>query len=134
VRNEVRGMATAHDHKKPAVADIDALEAANPHALLTRKQCQTIGNWAATSQMMKEASGALHRVNVGMRVMITAPSFFGHLRALASAEQKKLRQLRTMFRRRPRERTPQELEGLRRGNEGRHQAAQKRREAKAARV
>ena len=85
--------------------------------------------------MMKEAAGALHRVNVGMRVMITAPSFFAHLRDLASTEPRKLRQPKTMFkpRPRPRPRTPQELEGLRKGNEARAEEAQKRREAKGAR-
>ena len=50
--------------------------------------------------MSKVASGILHRVNVGLRVMVTAKSFWDHLIDLANAPQKRLRNPRTKFQRR----------------------------------
>ena len=71
--------------ENPAVADIDAREAADPSVLKSRKQCQTEGGWGQTTQIAKEYSSDLHRVNVGMSVKITSKSFYQHLRDLASA-------------------------------------------------
>ena len=117
--------------ENPAVADIDAREAADPSVLKSRKQCQTEGGWGQTTQIAKEDSSALHRVNVGMSVKITSKSFYQHLRDLASAQPRKLRQPSARYQKRPRPRTPQELEGLRVGNERRREEAQLRKEAKA---
>ena len=117
--------------ENPAVADIDAREAADPSVLKSRKQCQTEGGWGQTTQIAKEDSSALHRVNVGMSVKITSKSFYQHLRDLASAQPRKLRQPSARYQKRPRERTAAELRGLQIGNAQRAEQARKRREAKA---
>ena len=68
----------------------------------------------------------------GASVRITPQSFYEHLIALASAPPRKARARQTTsFQKRPRPRTPQELEGLRRGNEQRA-AAKRQREARTA--
>ena len=118
--------------ENPAVADIDAREAADPSVLKSRKQCQTEGGWGQTTQIAKEDSRVLHRVNVGMSVKITSKSFYQHLRDLASAQLRKLRQPSARYQKRPRERTAAELRGLQIGNAQRAEQARKRREAKAA--
>jgi hypothetical protein len=126
-------MTTAHPHKNPAVADIDAREAADPRVALTNRQCEIEGGWGPTTQRKKQAEGCLNVFRNGTRVMNTAKSFYEHLRALASAPQQKVRQPKTMFK--PRRRAPlteAERAGLRAGNEGRHEAAQQRREARTA--
>jgi hypothetical protein len=68
----------------------------------------------------------------GASVRITPQSFYEHLIALASAPPRKARARQTTsFQKRPRPRTPQELEGLRRGNEQRA-TAKRQREARTA--
>ena len=63
---------------------------------------------------------------------VTTQSFYEHLIALASAPPRKARARQTTsFQKRPRPRTPQELEGLRRGNEQRA-TAKRQREARTA--
>ena len=96
--------------ENPAVADINAREAVDSSVLKSRKQCQTEGGWGQTTQIAKEDSSALHRVNVGMSVKITSKSFYQHLRDLASAQPRKLRQPSARYQKRPRERTAAEFE------------------------
>jgi hypothetical protein len=127
-------MTTTHHSENPAIADIDAREAADPRVALTNRQCEIEGGWGPTTQRKKQAEGCLNIYRDGTRVMNTAKSFYAHLRDLASAPQQKVRQPKTMFKPRRRERTPQELAALRRANDGRHQEAQRRREAKTSRV
>ena len=124
-------MTTLCDHDTPAAATLRRQKAADPRKLLSNRDCMLAGGWGQTTQMSKVASGVLHQVEVGLRVMVTAKSFWDHLIDLANAPQKKLRQPKTMFKPRPRPRTSQELEGLRIGNERRAEEARKRREAKA---
>jgi hypothetical protein len=112
-----------HTEKNPAVTDINAVEAADPRKLLSRKECQVAGNWGQSTQIAKEAGGVLHRVLVGTSVRITAKSFYAHLRDLAAAPPRKARQPKTMFK--PRRRAPLT-------DEGRALAPARKREAKAA--
>jgi hypothetical protein len=133
-RAQSRGMTSAHDCDTPAAADIRALEAADPRKSLSRKECQTEGNWGASSQRVKEQSGVLHRYLDGSSVRITAKSFYAHLIDLANLPQRQGRKPSgTSFQKKPRTRTPAELEGLKR-NEGRHEEkiARERREDKQA--
>jgi hypothetical protein len=125
-------MATTHDHDTPAAAALRRQKAADPRKLISNKDCILEGGWGQTTQMSKVASGILHRVNVGLRVMVTAESFWDHLIDLANAPQKRLRNPRTKFQRRRSESTPQELAGLAIGNAKRAAQAQKRREAKTS--
>jgi hypothetical protein len=96
----------------PAAADIRAKEKADSRTSLTRKQCQDEGNWGPTTQIKKENRGVLHRYLDGSVVRIPAASFYAHLIDLASAPAKKVRQPAKRYQKRPRPRTPQELEGL----------------------
>jgi hypothetical protein len=125
-------MTPTDNHDTPAAAALRRQKAADPRKLISRNDCETEGGWGQSTQFAKEASGVLHRVNVGLRVMVTAESFWDHLIDLANAPQRKLRQPRTMFKPRRREPTPQELAALRRANERSAEEAQKRREAKQA--
>jgi hypothetical protein len=128
-------MTTAPAHKNPAIADIDAREEADPRVALTNRQCEIEGGWGPTTQRKKQAEGCLNVYRDGTRVMNTAKSFYAHLRDLASAPPRKVRQPKTMFKPLPRPRTPAELGGLRKGNEGRAlEGAQRRKEARTARV
>jgi hypothetical protein len=130
-------MANAHDIARdtprdtPAAADIRAVEAADPRKSLSRKECQTEGNWGASSQRVKEQSGVLHRYLDGSSVRITAKSFYTHLIDLANAPPRQGRKASsTSFQKKPRVRTPRELAALRRANTQRHEEklARKRRE------
>ena len=67
------------------------------------------GGWKASTQDLKEKVGALHRVNVGLRVMITAKSFWDHLIDLANDPPKRLRRRERCSKSDRRPRTPQEL-------------------------
>ena len=126
-------MTTALDHNDtPAAAALRRQKAADQRKLLSNKDCMLEGNWGQSTQTSKVNSGALHRVNVGLRVMVTAESFWDHLIDLANAPQKKLRQPKTMFKPRRREPTPQELRGLEIGNAKRAADAAARRGAKAS--
>jgi hypothetical protein len=124
-------MTNVPDNENPAVAALRRRKAEDPRALLTRKQCETAGNWGQSTQISKEAAGDLHRVLDGVIVKVTAESFYNHLIALASAPPRKARQPSARFSRR-RDPTPQELAGLRRANEARAKEARRRREDKAA--
>ncbi len=126
-------MTNTPDFENQAVSDIRAKQAADPRVSMTRKQCQTEGNWGQTTQIAKENRGVLRRYLDGLNVRITTKSFYEHLIALASAPAKKARQPSTRFgQRRRRQPTPQELEGLKIGNAKRKAEAQARREAKAS--
>lgn len=125
-------MTTAHDHDTPAAADIRAVEAADPRKSLSRKECQTEGNWGPSTQRAKEHSGVLHRYLDGSAVKITAKSFYAHLIDLANAPSRQGRKPSgTSFQKKRRAPTERELEGLRKGNEQRAAEAQQRREATA---
>jgi hypothetical protein len=128
-------MATSPHHREnPAIADIDAREAADPRVALTNRQCEIEGGWGPTTQRKKQADGCLNVYRNGTRVMNTAKSFYAHLRDLANAPPRKVRQPKTMFKLRPRPRTEAELRGLAERNRQHSETARKRREAKVARV
>jgi hypothetical protein len=119
------------------VADIKRRQAADARVMLTRRQCQQEGNWGPTSQITKENAGALDSVLDGSVRKITAASFYRHLIKLAirshpPAGPVKARQPAARYQKHRREPTPQELEGLRRGNAKRAAEAKQRKEAKAA--
>jgi hypothetical protein len=127
-------MTNSHDNAvpaNPAVADIKAKWAADPSASKSRRQCMEIGGWRQTSQLQKEKKGELRTYLDGASVRITTQSLYEHLVQLASAPVRKVRQPAARFRRKRRERTPQELEALRRANEARKREAAKRRAAVA---
>ena len=119
------------------VADIKRRQAADSRVMLTRRQCQQGGNWGPTSQIAKENAGDLDSVLDGSVRKITAASFYRHLIELAirshpPAGPVKARQPAARYQKHRREPTPQELEGLRRGNAKRAAEAKQRKEAKAA--
>ena len=115
----------------PAVADIEAKRAADRRVSMSRKECMGEGGWRLSSQILKENTGALHRYLDGASVRVTSKSFYDHLVALASEPPRKVRQPAGRYRKGRRPRTPQELQGLRIGNERRAEEARERREAKA---
>ena len=125
-------MAIARKYENTAVSDIDAREANDPRISLSRKQCETEGNWGPSAQIAKENRGCFNRYLDGSSVRITAKSFYAHLRNLANAPPRKVRQPLTRFKPRRRERTPQELAALQRVSERHVEEGQKRREAKIA--
>jgi hypothetical protein len=130
-------MMNTHDIAQcdtPAAVDIRAREAADKRVSLSRNECQVEGGWGASSQRLKERSGALHRYLDGSSVRITAKSFYAHLIDLANAPPRRGRKPSgTSFQKKPRVRTPQELAALRRANTQRHEEklARKRREGSA---
>jgi hypothetical protein len=125
-------MTNAHGHDTPAAADMRAGKAADPSASKSRKECMAIGGWGASSQRVKEQSGALHRYLDGSAVRITTDSLYDHLIALANAAPRQGRKpSKTSFQKKIRPRTENELRALQRANDARHEAKQ-RREAKEA--
>jgi hypothetical protein len=94
---------------------------------------------AQTKGLGLEAAGVFEAYAVGSRIRITSRSIARYrlanaiLSHPADGPPTKIRQPAARYQKRPRERTPQELEGLRKGNEGRAlEAARKRREARTA--
>ena len=128
-------MTTAHPHKNPAVADIDAREAADPRVALTNGQCQREGGWGPTTQRKKQAEGYLNIYRDGTRVM-KSPGRVLRARLRASRERPATEgasaKKRCSSRAGRAPLTEAERAGLRAGNEGRHEAAQQRREARTA--
>jgi dTDP-D-glucose 4,6-dehydratase len=74
------------NHENPAIADVDAREAADPRFALTNRECETEGGWGPSTQRKKQAEGCFNTYRDGTRVMNTAKSFYAHLRSLAAAE------------------------------------------------
>jgi hypothetical protein len=104
----------------------------------SRVQTQQITNLGPTKIGELGAAGIFEEYVDGTRVRITSRSIARRRIALAilshpvSGPRLKIRQPSARFKRRPRERTEAELEGLRRGNEQRAEAARQRREARTA--
>jgi hypothetical protein len=107
---------------------------------LTRRDCETLGNWGKTTQRQLEASGALRAFRLGPNVAIERDSFYEFMigRVVASFSGKAAdarSRSPTYFRKttKPKRiRTPAELAALKRGNEKRRLDAIARREAAAA--
>jgi hypothetical protein len=104
----------------------------------SRKTSCEVGGWKLSKEIWLENSSVLDAYNIGSVKRISNRSIARYLIASvllsfsSSGAPKKIRQPPQRFQKRARQRTPAELEGLRIGNERRHeQAAQKRREAKA---
>jgi hypothetical protein len=119
----------------PAAADIKATWAADPSASKTRKECQVVGNWGPTTQIVKEKRGILHTYTDGAVVRVTTQSLYSHLVDLANAPRRRVREPAAAFRRvkkAARPRTAAELEGLRKGRERFRAEAIARRAAKEA--
>jgi hypothetical protein len=94
----------------------------------SRRDCQEKGGWGQTTQIEKEKSGVLRTVRDGKKVLVPAGSLFPHLieRVIASHPARGPKP-----RRKP---TPQELEGLRKGNEQRRLEGDARRAEKVRRA
>jgi hypothetical protein len=111
-----------------AVEDVIILARRCPHVLLTRDQCQTIGGWKKTTQLDFEERGYLRVVRIRSRCLVTAPSLFALLIKRAAAPLTKVRDAPHLRKpRAPRPPTSNELNALKRGNEGRRLAALARR-------
>jgi hypothetical protein len=119
------------------VSDLLRRKAKDCRIVLSRRDCEREGGWGPTRQIELERAGNLRSFLSGSKRVITAESFYGHLIASAIAShpldgpERKARQplMRYRTHRKP---TPQELEGLRRGNARRAAEAQRRRETRAA--
>jgi hypothetical protein len=132
-------MAPASDTERSpkaatAIADLEHALAREQRAVLTRRECQSIGGWGATSQVEKEKSGALVSILDGATRKITTESLYRHLIALAlasypaNAPAAKGRKPKSGFRKKLRARTEAELRGLAIGNARRREEARARRE------
>jgi hypothetical protein len=118
--------------QNPAVADIRAMQAADPAASKSRKEAGLIINCGQTKVIKLEKAGLLHRYTDGSSVRITTASIYEYLIACAAAPPRKVREPAAKFRhakKAPRPRTEAELEGLRKGNAKRAAEAQARRAA-----
>ena len=110
-----------------------------PSFSLTRREEQALSGHGATRQQSLEESGVLVSYADGSIRRITTRSIARRQIALAILSHPidgptlKIRQPSARFKPRRREPTPQELEGLRRGNAKRAEEARKRREAKISR-
>ena len=119
------------------VSDLLRRKAKDCRTVLSRRDCEREGGWGPTRQIELERAGNLRSFLSGSKRVITAESFYGHLIASAIAShpldspERKARQplMRYRTHRKP---TPQELEGLLRGNTRRAAEAQQRRETRAA--
>ena len=98
-----------------------------------RKVSCEIGGWGMTSQIEKEKRGELMTILAGTSRLTFVPSIYDHLIELAIATHpagqppKKARQPSQRFVGRRRSPTPQELEGLKKGNEKHRLEAEARR-------
>jgi hypothetical protein len=104
----------------------------------SRVETRRAAGVGSTKELELEAAGVFEAYNDGARVGVSSRSIVRRRIALAilshpvGGPQPKIRQPSARHQKRPRERTPAEIEGLRRGNAQRAEQAQKRREAKAA--
>jgi hypothetical protein len=105
----------------------------------SRKQAQFYGGVGPTKELQLENVGIFEAFADGVRVRVSSRSIARRRIALAILSHPavgprlKIRQPKARFQKRPRPRTPAELEGLRRGNEQRAEKAQLRRATEAAR-
>ena len=106
----------------------------------SRVQTQQIANLGPTKVGELGAAGVFEEYADGSRIRITSRSIARRRIALAilshpaNGPRPKIREPSARYQKRPRERTPQEREGLRIGNERRREEARQRRAEKAARV
>jgi hypothetical protein len=121
------------------VADLVADYANQPAPSTSRVRArQLLGDVGSTKELHLENIGALDSFLDGTQRRVTTRSIFRHLvlRAIAShprnAPSKRARRPPARFQKKPRVRTPAELEGLRKGNAKRRLEAQARREGKIA--
>jgi hypothetical protein len=111
-------------------------KAADPRKMVPRKVSCEIGGWGQTVQIEKEKRGDLQTILAGASRLTFVPSLYDHLIELAIATHptgqppKKARQPSQRFVGRRRSPTPQELEGLKKGNEKRRLEAEARRTAR----
>jgi hypothetical protein len=127
-------MQAQRDNTEALLADIDAREARDTRTALSRPECCGEGNWSPASQAKKENSGALHSFLDGKKRLISAKSFYQHLRdrILQSQGRKGQAPTSTSFKKKRRTPSENELRGLAQGNARRAEEARERREAKAA--
>jgi hypothetical protein len=112
------------------LGDVIRAAARCPHTLLTRAYCMDAGSHKLTTQIEREKANIYRKVVIGRLVYVTADSFWAHEIAQAAKPIQKARGGEHL-RKPTRPRTPREIEGLRKGNEGRRLEAIERRRAQA---
>jgi hypothetical protein len=132
--------AALHPLAAKAVADIDAMEARDRRAVVSRHECMAVGGWKLSSQVKKEQAGELVSLLDGPSRKVTTASLYRHLRDLAIATwpadgpPRKGRNPTSGFKKRAARRkpSPQELAALQRANARRRdEAMARRKEAKS---
>jgi hypothetical protein len=112
----------------------------DPSASFSREECQKFFGHGVSKQLQIEADGGVIVFNDGGKRRIEKRSAYVRLIKLLIASnpvgqpQPKIREVGTRFKKKPRVRTPRELEALKRGNEGRRLAKQARLAAKEAKA
>ncbi|HZZ21487.1 MAG TPA: hypothetical protein VFE60_02430 [Roseiarcus sp.] len=128
----------SHQRAKPLIAHWLNWLRSQKSPSLSRKGSQEAIGCGPSREIQLEESGAIDAYNEGSIKRISTRSIARHgiMQALLShplnAPPAKIRQPAARYQKRPRERTPQESEGLRKGNEGRALEAARKREARTA--
>ena len=131
------GTAPVNPQVQPQIVALIEQRRRDPRFGMRRKEAMAIFGIGLTRVMTLEADGEVQTYLDGASRMITVD--FIYIRQIAllllahplAGDPPKARLPARRYQERARQRTPQELEGLRRGNEQRREAAQERRAAKA---
>jgi hypothetical protein len=122
---------------RSAVVAVMARRDADPSASLSRADCMALFGHGLSKQISLEEAGVFVTFSDGGKRRIEKNSAYDRLIRLliesnpTGQAPTKIRTVATRFQKKPRPRTPAELEGLRKGNETRRLKAERRRAAQA---